>query len=277
MVDYLQVRRSPVFRYLTRINWPGPLTLLVLTQSGQKIGLRYPRHRLASSLIVASGEPFLATSANLSEGSSPRTAEEVLEQLGGQVDYLIDGGKTEMSKDSTLVDITGEIPIMVRPGADADVAERMIDLIKSGRDPRKKILMVCTGNSCRSPMAAGWLKHELRRKGLEEQIEVGSCGIGARNGSPATAEAILVMKNREIDISGHRSRPCMREDVIDADIFCAMSHVHYTLLSGLVPGVKEKIKVLNIPDPIGMGVMVYEEVILNIDKKLKENWNQIIA
>ena len=126
-------------------------------------------------------------------------------------------------------------------------------------------------------MAAGWLKHELRRKGMEDEIEVASCGIGARTGATATTEAILVMKNREIDISGHRSRPCVREDVVDADIIFAMSQEHGTFLSGLVPGLKEKIKVLNIPDPIGMGIMVYEEVIASVDKKMKENWNQIAA
>ena len=126
-------------------------------------------------------------------------------------------------------------------------------------------------------MAAGYLASELRRKGLQDQIEVFSCGIGARNGASATTEAQLVMKNREVDISGHLSRACTKEDIQNADIVYAMSNDHLIFITGFVPEVKSKIKVFNIPDPIGMGMMIYEEVANNIEKKIKENWKDIIA
>ncbi len=126
-------------------------------------------------------------------------------------------------------------------------------------------------------MAAGWLEAELRRKGLHEQIEVSSCGIGAREGASATTEAILVMKNREVDITAHRSKPCTRQEVHDADMVFAMSQEHAAFITGLYPGAKDKIKVFNIPDPIGMGVMVYEEVVRSIEKRIRENWKDIIA
>lgn len=277
MVDFLKVRRTPLFRYLTRQFWPGPLTVIATNEEGEKIGLRFPRHRLAAALINSAGEPFIATSANVSNAPSPRTAEEVMSQMGGQIDYLIDGGRAEYAEDSTVVDLTAEQPVMVRRGALAAQIVAAIEKIKAGKFPRKRILIVCTGNSCRSPMAAGWLTSELLRKGLADQIEVTSCGIGARAGSPATAEAIFVMKNREIDISRHRSRPCTRQDVADADLIIAMSQEHAAFITGMLPGARSKIKVFNVPDPIGLGMMIYEDVFLAIEKKLKEEWAGLIA
>ena len=275
MLGLLGIERTPVFRYLSRLFWPGPLTLLVKNQQGETVGLRFPRNRLATALINASGEPFIATSANISGRPSVFTADEVMQQLGGLIDYVIDGGRTEYANDSTIVDLSGPSPSLVRAGAEAEPIERVIEKIKLGKFPRRRILLVCTGNSCRSPMAAGWLTSELRRKGLADEIEVSSCGIGARAGAPATAEAVLVMKNREVDISSHRSRPCTRDDVLNADLIYAMSQEHYHFLIGMVPEAREKIKVLDIPDPIGMGMMIYEQVIAGIEKKLKAEWEKI--
>lgn len=277
MVDKLKVRKTPAFRFLTRQFWPGPLTVIILNEQGEKIGLRFPRHRLATALINSAGEPFIATSANVSNSPSPRTAEEVMNQMGGQIDYLIDGGRAEYAEDSTIVDLTAEPPAVVRRGALAGEVAEAVEKIKTGKFPRKRVLIVCTGNSCRSPMAAGWLTSELRRKGLADEIEVISCGIGARVGSPATPEAIFVMKNREIDISLHRSRPCTRQDVMHADLIIAMSPEHAAFLTGMQAAARPKIKIFNVPDPIGLGMMIYEDVIRSIEKKLKEEWNNIIA
>lgn len=273
---FLDIVRSPSFRYLSKKFWPGPLTLIVLSSKEGKIGLRYPRSVPTATLIVSAGEPFLATSANRSGEPSPKTAEEVIQALGSEIDYVIDAGPCEIGKDSTVVDVTVSPPQIVREGADgASIREAVSDIV-SGRIPRKKIMIVCTGNSCRSPMAAGLIYDELKRKKLDREIEVVTSGILARDGAMATPEAILMMKNREIDIDGHRSRSCRREDILESDLILAMSQEHYDFLVGLVPVVKDRIRVWDVKDPIGQGIPVYEEVARDLEKKLKTEWDEIV-
>lgn len=276
MVDYLGVERTPAFRYISRLCWPGPLTLLVNDRDGEKIGLRYPSHRLACALINATGEPFIATSANVSGKPSPKTPDQVMEQLGGEIDYLIDSGPCDLGEESSVLDLTGKEPRVLRRGAQIHFVEEVIEKVKYDRFPHKKILFVCTGNSCRSPMASGWLKDQLKARNLGDKIEVASCGVGARGGAMATPEAILVMKNREIDISEHRARPISREDIVDSDLIFAMSRDHYTFIVGMLPSAKDKVRMLEVPDPIGLSLTVYEDVMTLIEKKLKEHWTDII-
>ena len=92
MLDFLKIKKTSKFRFLVRRFWPGPLTLIVPTEKDEKIGIRFPKNRLAAALINACGEPFLGTSANLSGQPSPVCAQDVMKQLEGRIDYIIDGG-----------------------------------------------------------------------------------------------------------------------------------------------------------------------------------------
>jgi L-threonylcarbamoyladenylate synthase len=105
--------------------WPGPVTL-VLRRSpafqsaalggGDSVALRVPDHPFLRELIRALGEPITGTSANRSGRPSCRTAGEVERELGDAVDLIIDGGRSRAGRESTVIDITEDIPRMLREG-----------------------------------------------------------------------------------------------------------------------------------------------------------------
>jgi len=103
--------------------WPGPLTIIVFKKSTvpgsvsstSTIAIRMPDHLFTLELLNQTG-PLAVTSANLSNQPDPTTAEQVLEQLDGRIDLLLDGGETPRGYPSTLVDCTGSLPILLRAG-----------------------------------------------------------------------------------------------------------------------------------------------------------------
>jgi len=105
--------------------WPGPLTIILkksklvpyITTGGlETVAIRMPSHKIALSLIENSSTPIAAPSANLFGKPSPTLAEHVLEDLDGKIDLLIDGGKTDIGLESTVIDLTSKHPMLLRPG-----------------------------------------------------------------------------------------------------------------------------------------------------------------
>ncbi len=105
--------------------WPGPLTMIVdkkscvpdtVTGGLSTVAVRLPSHKVARDLIKASGTFIAAPSANLSGRPSPTRAEHVIEDLSGRVDMIIDGGDIEIGLESTIVDLTEDVPVILRPG-----------------------------------------------------------------------------------------------------------------------------------------------------------------
>jgi L-threonylcarbamoyladenylate synthase len=105
--------------------WPGPLTLVLprgprippnVSAGLPTVGVRMPAHPVALALIDASGVPIAAPSANLFAHSSPTTAQHVLDDLGGRIALILDGGPTTVGVESTIVDLSGNHPRLQRPG-----------------------------------------------------------------------------------------------------------------------------------------------------------------
>lgn len=103
-----------------------------------------------------------------------------------------------------------------------------------------KILIVCTGNICRSPMAEVLLRRTLEGAGHPE-VEVASFGTWGLTGSPATSEAIEVMRQQGIDMTSHQARSLERGDVEEADLVLAMTSVHLREIEDLAPGSSSKV------------------------------------
>ena len=111
---------------LSRRFWPGPLTLVLpkadtivaeATAGRDTVGLRSPDHPLALQLLREFDGPVAAPSANRSNRVSPTTAEHVRSELGGAVDLILDGGPCRVGIESTVLDLTGKVPIILRPGS----------------------------------------------------------------------------------------------------------------------------------------------------------------
>ena len=135
----------------------------------------------------------------------------------------------------------------------------------------KRILFVCTGNSCRSVMAQGLMQQALRRAGIET-VTVESAGAYAINGMPATRETQRVLQSIGVDASAHRARMLTPTMLEVADLVFVMEQFHAEEVIRLLPGAKGKVHLLksyglspgetvhnpNIPDPIGKPLEVYE-------------------
>ncbi len=105
--------------------WPGPLTLVlpkkstvpdVTTAGLDTVAVRVPSHPVALALIRAAGVPIAAPSANVFMGLSPTSAEDVDPRIAGHAEMVLDGGRCEVGLESTVVDLSGEHPRILRPG-----------------------------------------------------------------------------------------------------------------------------------------------------------------
>jgi L-threonylcarbamoyladenylate synthase len=116
---------TPLAEKLAAKFWPGPLTLVVpatnivcdlARASLNTVALRVPKHPVAQSLLAAFGKPIAAPSANRSGHVSPTSADHVLADLSGRIDFVLDGGATPLGLESTIIDCTNDTPRLLRLG-----------------------------------------------------------------------------------------------------------------------------------------------------------------
>ncbi len=280
----------PSAQRLIRKAWPGPVTVILKAggllaelglqvdglyeklSSEDMIAFRVPEVEVTQLMLNLADGPVVATSANPAGKPSPRTAQDVLATMDGKIDLLIDAGPSRYGKDSTIVQLLDEEWEILREGVfDGRTIKKLM---------KKTVLFICTGNTCRSPIAEG-----LARKLLAEQegcevkelsgkgIDIQSAGLFSMGGSPPPPEAAAAAAEYGADISGHRSQKITVELINGADLIFCMTQFHLDHVLQLVPQATVKAKRLDpdadIPDPIGGGSAIYSKTAEQIGEALK--------
>jgi tRNA threonylcarbamoyl adenosine modification protein (Sua5/YciO/YrdC/YwlC family) len=258
--------------------WPGPLTMVFkasprtlkwgLDREGT-IGFRIPAAPVVLEIVKRLDVPLATTSANRSSGRESYNVRQVVESFNSPVDLVLDGGQLPPCKPSTVLDLSRPVPAVLRKGGIlrdelSEVLGRPVKL------DRAEVLFVCTGNTCRTPMAEGYLRHMLPKE-WKDRVIVRSCGTKALPGMPATDKGQEVCKKAGFDTSEHQSRALTDHLLKQADLVIAMEESHRGDILKLFPQAKVSLLAVDgVPDPIGGTTADYQRTLDLIKKEMPD-------
>jgi tRNA threonylcarbamoyl adenosine modification protein (Sua5/YciO/YrdC/YwlC family) len=302
-VDSITEKMPGPAEVVARTCWPGPVTLLLPAKPGlpqQIVGeeglvaVRVSSHPVAQRLPALLGAPVISTSANLAGRDPIMDPADIAETFTDRLALVVDGGVLSPGPPSTIVD-GQSVPLrIVREGAvTANSLARRTGLEVEGGSAVPLVLLVCTGNACRSPMAEGVLKTLLRERGMDKEVDVVSSGVAAVSWGAATEDAQMAAWEEGIDISAHRPRQLTPQLTDEADIILVMSEHHRSRIALIDPHARERSFILKglsaelkgrrtsgyrkIEDPIGRPRTFYRKVLKEMRGELRKSLDALVA
>ncbi len=219
------------------------------------VSVRVPDSAVTRAVLDAAGVPVVAERVVSVVGQGrelPAGIEESARNAG--IGTAIDDGPTRYGKPSTAVRL-------LAGGGYRVISEGAIEERYIRKKMERVILFVCTGNTCRSPMAEAVARSVVERETTEggpprPPVRVGSAGVATRAGAMMTAEAEEALSELGVDPGEHRSRPLSREMVAEAEVIFAMTRGHIEAIVAIDPSASGKVLLLDpeggdVPDPIG--------------------------
>ncbi len=263
---------DPAVKILIEKFMPGPLTLVFKATDGApetvvsdagKIGIRIPDHSFVKDLLARIDFPLASTSANISGQPPMFSYKDVERKLGNLVDFVYPED-ADGNQPSTVLDVSKNPPVLLRKGPVSllDIEDTLGQEIKFGEDVILNIIFLCTGNTCRSPMATWILKNKLGSD-LILNVEAVSRGTDALNGMPMNEFAMEVLLEKGYRVGPHMSQRLTESDIKAADIIYCMERYHLERVKEMSD--KNVARMFSpdgeeVPDPIGHQISFYRIV-----------------